>query len=172
MRIWWVIKSAAVGLIVMLLICYMFSIAFSISARENKMINKLDQYKDNTFDYSLGSGDLVLLAALGSLITMFAGGITAAVISRLEKGSDFKWLATPAIVAIFTILAIDAYIYMAWDHGMQAYDQIERSGYGGPVEATPFIVPLLIMLVIDGACFVAAASGGAVAWISKDARRS
>ncbi len=168
MRKWWVIKSIIVGLIVTLIICYMFSIVFSISARENKMVSKLDQYQDNTFDYSLGSGDIVLLAAIGSIIALFAGGMTATLLAHPDRTSSSKWILPCAIVAITTILVIDGYMLITWNDSMQKWYQNPVDELGRPFEPIIFPMLLSLMLMIDGACLVAAASGGVVAWISRD----
>jgi hypothetical protein len=156
----------------MLLICYMFSIAFSISARENKMISKLEQYKDNTFDYSLGSGDIVLLTAIGSIIALFAGGMTATLLSHRDSASPHKWLLPCAIVAITTILVIDGYMLITWNDSMQKWHQNPLDEFGRPFEPIDPFMLIFLMIAVDWACFVAAASGGAVAWISKDTYRS
>lgn len=171
-RIWWVIKSFIVGLIVMLLICYMFSIVFSISARENKMISKLDGYKDYTFDYSLGSGDIVLLAAIGSIIVLFAGGMTATLLVHPDKASSYQWLLPCVIVAITTILVIDGYMLITWNNSMQRLQYSSVDELGRPFEPVMFPILLFLMLVYDGVCFAAAAAGGIVAWISRDVRAS
>ncbi len=172
MRMWWVIKSIAVGLIVMRLIVYMFSIAFSINTREYSMMNKLADYKDSTFEYLRGSGDVVWLAVIGSIIALFAGGMTATLLSHPDKTSSNKWLLPWAIVAITTILVIDGYMLITWNDSMQKWHQNPVDELGRPFE--PIILPMLLvlMLMIDGACFVVAASGAVVAWISKDAGRS
>src|SRR5271157_880724 len=159
MRFRWVLNSVAVSIIVVLLVYYMFSLAFSINTRENGMINTLATYKDTSFDPPGGPGDEIWLAAVGSLITLFAGGMAAALLSRVEKSSDYKLLATSAIVALFTAIAIDAFIYISWDRGMQAY-MAAQAGYGPPIEPTPFIVALFLMLLLDGVCFMASAMGG------------
>ena len=170
MRFGWVIKSVAVGLIVMLLICYMFSIIFSISARENKMISKLEQNKDYTFDYSLGSGDIVLLAAIGSIIALFAGGMAATLLAHQDRVSSYKWLIPCAIVAITTILVIDGYMLITWNDRMQKWHQSSVDELGRPFEPVIFPILLFLILVYDGVCFAAAAAGGIVACISRDVR--
>lgn len=170
MRFGWVLNSAAVGVVVLLLIYYMFSLAFSINAREYSMMNKLADYKDSTFEYLRGSGDVVILAALGSLITLFAGGMAATLLSRPDNVSGFKWLMPSVIVAIFTVLAIDAYIYTTWDHGIQTYYKTGGDEYGHPIDPLPFIAILIIMLVIDTVCFVASAAGGFIVRISRSSK--
>jgi hypothetical protein len=168
-RFGWVLTSAAVGIVVLLLIYYMFSLAFSINAHEYDMMNKLAGYKDSTFEHLRGSSDIELLAALGSLIALFAGGMAATLLSRLDKPFIYRWLVPSAIAAIFTMLAVDAYMYVAWDHGVQL---AQTGGYGRPIDPSPFIVILFIMLVFDAVCFAASASGGLVAAISKSSKCS
>ena len=172
MHMWWVIKSIIVGLIVMLLICFMFSIAFSISARENKMISNLEQYKDYSFDYSLGSGDIFLLAAIGSIIALFAGGMTATLLAHPDKASSYKWILPWAIVAFTTILVVDGYILITWNDNVQKWHQSSIDEFGRPFEPMDPFTLIFLMLVTGGACFVASAAGGAVAWISRDVQAS
>lgn len=168
MRFQLVIKPLIVGLIVMLLICYIFSIAFSISERENKMISKLDGYKDYNFDYSLGSGDIVLLAAIGAIIALFAGGMAATLLSYPDRASLQKWLMPSVIVAITTILVVDGYMLITWSDSMQKWYQNPVDDLGRPFEPVIFPILILLILVYDGVCFAAAASGGIVACISRN----
>ncbi len=165
MRYRWVLSSIAVGIIVLLLAYHMFSLAFSINSREYSMINKLAGYKDTTFDNLRGWSDVIWLAAVGSLITLLAGGMAATLLSRPDKKSEYKLLVVPAIVAIFTMIAIDAYIYSSWNDGMQVSQ--DRGAQYGPAEPMPFCLVFFIMLVLDGVCFVASAMGGLVVMIPK-----
>lgn len=113
MRIGWVLKSVAVGITVMLLICYMFSVAFSIIVRQHQMLNKLAEFNDRTFEDLRGtSGGMDWLAALGSLIALFAGGMTATLLSRPTKTSWREWLMPSAVVAVITMLVIDGYMLL------------------------------------------------------------
>jgi glucan phosphoethanolaminetransferase (alkaline phosphatase superfamily) len=166
MRFGWVLKSAAVGIIVMLLICYVFSLALSLNAREYKMMNKLSEYKDNTFEYLRGSSDVVWLAAIGSLIALFAGGMTATLLSRPSTASLYKWLIPSAIVAIATMLVIDGYMLVTWNDSMQKWHQSPVDEYGRPFEPIVFPALLFLMVVLDAVCLMASAAGGIVAWIS------
>lgn len=168
MRFGWVIKSAAIGLIALLFICYIFSVANPISVRQSQMQDKLEKSGDHAFDNAPGGYvDIMWLALLGSLITLFAGGMAAAVISRLDKSSEVKWLMTAAIVAIFTVLVMDAYIYMGWDRGMQEYNHSREAGYGGrPIDPTPFCIILFIMMLLDAIFFLASTAGWLVVRLS------
>lgn len=170
-RFGWVLSSAAVGIIVMLLICYMFSLAFSINTREYKMMNKLTEYGDTTFDYLRGSGDIAWLAALGSLIALFAGGMAAMLLSRPDKVSVSKWLVPSVIVAIITMLVIDGYMLVTWNDSVQKWHKSSIDEYGRPFEPIVFPALLFLMLAIDGACLAASAAGGFAVKISKSSKR-
>jgi hypothetical protein len=163
MRFGWVLRSAAIGFIVLLIVCYLFSFAFSINEREYRMMNKLSGYKDTSFDYLRGSGDVVWLAALGSLVTLFSGGMAAALLSRLDKTFTPGWLIPPVVVAIITILVVDGYLLISWSDSVQKWHKSPVDELGRPFE--PIILPALLFLimVIDGACFLASAAGGLMA---------
>ncbi len=168
MRFEWLIKSAVIGIIAMLFICYIFSLAFSINARESQMMSKLQALGDNTVEnlYS-ANNDLPLLAALGSFFTLLAGGMLAALQTRSEKASSNNWLYASAIVALITILIVDGYMINSWNESMQKYGQSHVDQFGRPVELTPLPIILLLMFIIDGACFLATTAGGLVVQISK-----
>jgi glucan phosphoethanolaminetransferase (alkaline phosphatase superfamily) len=159
----WIVKSVVIGLIVMLAICYLFSIAFSINQHEAQMMNKLSQYNDTTFEHLRGSGDAAWLAALGSLVTLFAGGMAAVLLSRPDKPSTGSWLLSAAVVAVITILVIDGYMLISWNDSVQKWYKNPVDELGRPYE--PIFLPMLIFLIlmVDMACFLASAAGGFIA---------
>lgn len=161
MRFMWVLKSVVIGLVVLAVAYYLFSLASSISASEQKMLDRLAHYNDSTFEFWPGYYDATWLAFIGTLVACFAGGMTAASLSRGEMPSEYGWAVTSVIVVIFVILAVDANLYLSWSNSIQ----MAQAGMalGRPIEPTPFFVVFLIMFVFDGLCFLASVAGGFIA---------
>jgi hypothetical protein len=160
MRYGWAIKSAIVGLVVLAVAYYLFSLASSITASEQKMVDQLSRYNDATFKYWAGYNDALWLALIGVLFACFAGGMAATALSREDMPSGYGWLLTSASTVIFVILAADARIYLSWSNTLQ----MARAGtLGRPIDPSPFVIILFIMLVFDGLCLLASAAGGLIA---------
>jgi hypothetical protein len=160
MRYWWVIKSAIVGLVVLAAAYYLFSFASSIMVTEQKMIDQLSMYTDSASGYWSGYNDAMWLAIAGILITCIAGGMAATVLSRSDVHSEFGWVMASTIAVIFLILAADANIYLSWSNTLR---MAQEGTLGRPIDPSPFIVILFIMLMFDGLCFLASVAGGFIA---------
>lgn len=160
MRYGWVIKSAIVGLIVLAVAYYLFSFATSIMVNEQNMIDQLSRYDNTATKYWSSYNDPMWLALISVLIACFAGGMAATTISRTDMPSDHGWLLTSAIAVIFVILAFDARTYLSWSNTLQ---MAQAGTLGRPIDPSPFIVILFIMVVFDGLCFLASVVGGFIA---------
>ena len=157
-RYGWLLKSVLVGFAVLAVVYYLFSIAYSIVAYNEKMIDLLSHYNDTTIQYSNGA-DAIFLAFIGTLTACFTGGMAARSLSRVDVPSDHGLLITSIIVVVFVTLVADVDIYLRWSNTL---NMAQAGALSLPVEPTPFGVILFIMLIFDGFCFLASVAGGAV----------
>jgi hypothetical protein len=155
--------SIAVGIAALALIYIFSTMVGPIAAKENKMMDRLYELHDTSFEKYRGGWDVFSLCLFTSAIILFACGFIAGTIARPGSARLADWLKAPLAAACVPAAAISVYLLVTWYNDVQLYT------HGGPLDGRPFepmIFPVTLMFVgiIVIFCLGFSAAGGWLAW--------